>query len=54
MANLIRDGKSTKEIAELLRVSLQAIVFHRQNIRQKLGLKNKKSKNLRSTLLSLV
>ena len=53
VANLIRDGKSTKEIADLLRLSPRAIVFHRQNIRQKLGLKNNKNKNLRSALLSL-
>lgn len=53
VANLIRDGKTTKEIAELMRLSSRAIVFHRQNIREKLGLKNKKGNNLRSTLLSL-
>lgn len=53
VANLIRDGKSTKDIAELLRLSPRAIVFHRQNIRHKLGLKNHKGQNLRSALLSL-
>lgn len=53
VANLVRDGKSTKDIAELLRLSPRAIVFHRQNIRRKMGLYNHKGKNLRSALLSL-
>lgn len=53
VANLVRDGKSTKDIAELMRLSPRAIVFHRQNIRRKMGLHNHKGKNLRSALLSL-
>jgi GAF domain-containing protein/DNA-binding CsgD family transcriptional regulator len=52
IANLIREGKTTKEIAELLHVSPRAIEFHRDNIRTKLGLKNKKA-NLNSYLSSL-
>ncbi len=52
IANLIREGKTTKEIAKLLNSSQGAIDFHRNNIRNKLGLKNK-SANLRSYLLSL-
>jgi DNA-binding CsgD family transcriptional regulator len=52
IANLIREGKTTKEFAELLNSSQGAIDFHRNNIRHKLGLKNKKT-NLRSYLLSL-
>jgi len=52
VANLIREGKSTKEIAELLIISERAIEFHRNNIRDKLGLKKSKT-NLRSYLMTL-
>jgi PAS domain S-box-containing protein len=52
VANLVREGKSTKEISELLNISKRAIEFHRNNIRDKLGLKKAKA-NLRSYLLSL-
>ncbi len=49
IANLIKEGKTTKEIAEILCVSKAAIDFHRDKIRKKLGL-NKKKVNLRSYL----
>ncbi len=52
IANLIKEGKTTKEIAELLNISPGTIEFHRNNIRIKLGLKNKKA-NMRSHLLTL-
>lgn len=51
VAGLIRMGKSTKDIAELLNVSNSAIDFHRHNIRKKLGLKSNRRINLRSYLL---
>ncbi len=52
IANLIKNGKRTKEIGEILHMSQGAINFHRNNIRRKLGLNNEKI-NLRSYLLSI-
>ena len=52
IADMIKIGKTSKEISELFKVSVRAIEFHRNNLRKKLGLKNKKT-NLRSYLLSL-
>jgi DNA-binding CsgD family transcriptional regulator len=52
VASLLKDGKMTKEISELLGVSLKAIEFHRYNIRKKLGLDHTKTK-LRDHLLSI-
>ena len=51
IASLVKEGKSTKEIAQLLALSPRTIDLHRLNIREKLGLKSKKT-NLRSVLLS--
>ena len=45
----IRDGKTTKEMADLFCVSINTILTHRHNIRRKLGLTNKCT-NLRSHL----
>ena len=52
IANLIRHGSSSKEIAELLNVSPRTVQTHRKNIRRKIGLGGKRA-NLRSHLLSL-
>jgi PAS domain S-box-containing protein len=52
VADLIRDGRTSKEIASLLNLSHNTILFHRHNIRGKLDLKKKKT-NLRSYLRSL-
>ncbi|PNX47013.1 MAG: hypothetical protein BV456_11535, partial [Thermoplasmata archaeon M8B2D] len=49
IADMIRMGKTTKEIAKLLKLSPTTIATHRQNIRKKLALTNKKM-NLRTTL----
>jgi PAS domain S-box-containing protein len=52
IANLIRTGKSSKEMAEVLNVSEGTIEAHRNSIRSKLGLKHKNI-NLQAHLLSL-
>lgn len=52
VADLIKQGKSSKEIASLLNVSTYDITFHRANIRRKLGLSGKKT-NLGAHLQSL-
>jgi PAS domain S-box-containing protein len=51
IADLIRHGKTTKEIAGLLNLSSQTISFHRRNIRKKLGI-NKLNTSLRAYFLS--
>ncbi|MHA1942233.1 MAG: PAS domain S-box protein [Candidatus Hodarchaeales archaeon] len=51
VTDLIKLGKTSKEIAAMLNVSSKAVSFHRGNIRKKLGLLNKKI-NLTSYLHS--
>jgi PAS domain S-box-containing protein len=52
VANLIKENKTTKKIAEIMGVAPSSIDRHRHNIRRKLGL-NKKKKNLITYLNSL-
>jgi PAS domain S-box-containing protein len=51
VADLIKSGKTSKEIAGALNISLRSVYFHRNNIRRKLGIHNRKA-NLKSHLIS--
>ncbi|MGD0282686.1 MAG: response regulator [Dissulfurispiraceae bacterium] len=53
VADFIKRGKSTKEIAGILDVSKGTIDSHRNNIRKKLGLNSSKT-NLRTYLSSII
>jgi len=52
VASLVKDGKTSKEIADVLNISETTVNFHRKNLRVKFGLRNKRT-NLRSYLLSI-
>jgi PAS domain S-box-containing protein len=52
VAHLIKEGKTTKEIAGLMTLSPRTIETHRKNLRKKLAIEKNKG-NLRSQLLSL-
>ena len=49
VADFVRSGRSCKDIASLLNITMNAVSFHRKNIRRKLGI-NKKKVNLQSCL----
>jgi DNA-binding CsgD family transcriptional regulator len=51
VSDLIKTGKTSKEIAGFLNIGTRSVFFHRNNIRKKLGIHQKKT-NLRSILLS--
>jgi DNA-binding CsgD family transcriptional regulator len=52
VAAMVRQGKSSQEIADVLGVSVATISFHRKKLRRKLGL-SRNGANLRTYLLSL-
>lgn len=52
VVNRVTQGKTTKEIADILNLSTSTIGFHRANIRKKIRIKNRRA-NLRSHLLSI-
>lgn len=52
VAQLIKAGQSSKEIASSLNISLRSVFFHRNNIRKKLNIQKKKT-NLSSYLANL-
>jgi DNA-binding CsgD family transcriptional regulator len=52
VAALVKDGRTSQEIADILNVAETTVNFHRKNLRIKFGLRNKRT-NLRSYLLSL-
>ncbi len=52
IAGFIRYGRTTKEIAQIIGISSNAVEIHRASLRNKFNLKHKKA-NLRSFLLSL-
>lgn len=53
IADLVRSGRGTKEIADILNTSANTIATHRNNIRKKLDLRNTKV-NLRTHLQSIL
>ena len=53
VADLIKQGRTNKEIARLLNITGSGVDHHRRNLRTKLNINNKKI-NLRSRLLSYV
>jgi PAS domain S-box-containing protein len=52
IANMIKDGRKTKEMARLMNLSPRTVESHRESIRKKMGIKNRRA-NLRSHLLSV-
>ncbi|RJP78740.1 MAG: helix-turn-helix transcriptional regulator [Desulfobacteraceae bacterium] len=52
VASFVKEGRPTKEIADILRISSNAVDYHRKNIRKKLGLRHK-STNLQSFLMNV-
>jgi len=53
VANFVKAGKSTKEIAQFLNIAPSTINTHRDSIREKMGIKNTKT-NLKKTLQQML
>lgn len=51
IADLVRQGKTSKDISDLLNISLRTVETYRNNLRKKLGI-NKKKISLRTYLIS--
>lgn len=51
ISQLLKQGKSTKEIGTLLNLSAATVIWHRKNIRKKLGIAERKD-TIQSALLS--
>ncbi|MEN6319107.1 MAG: helix-turn-helix transcriptional regulator [Syntrophaceae bacterium] len=52
IANFIKEGKNSKEIGRLMNISERTVDYHRENMRRKLGIQNKRT-DLRTYLLNL-
>ena len=52
IANLIKQGKSSKEVSEVLGLSPRTVEAHRRNMRKKLGIRSHGT-NLRTYLVSI-
>jgi len=52
VATLVREGRTSKEISDIMMISVSAVDFHRKHIRKKLNMTGS-GNNLRSYLLSL-
>jgi DNA-binding CsgD family transcriptional regulator len=52
VAALVKEGRSSQEIADILGVAVTTVNFHRKNLRKKFGL-NKTRTNLRAYLLTM-
>ena len=52
IANLLKEGKNNREIAELMNISVRSVGSYRLHIRKKVGLRKRKE-DLRSHLLSI-
>ncbi len=49
--DLVRQGKTSKDISEMLNISLRTVETYRNNLRKKLGI-NKKKISLRTYLMT--